>query len=1565
MFNCFLIGENHLMIQCTDILMENGFNILGIISDFLETEQYTIKKNIPFFKSLKEAENTIFLNNIDYFFSIVNKTILPQRIIEHIKKLTINYHDALLPRYAGVNATSWAILNNENEHGITWHTVNEIIDGGDILKQVVFPIEKDETAFSLNLKCHQYAINTFSELISELKNGTYVLNPQDLAKRTYNESQKKPPGNGWINWGDSGQIIERYFRASYLRSSTNHFSCLKFLLGEQCYVVSKLCLSAETSNARPGTIIEISNEEWKISTKNNVIIVGEINSIDGKQIALKTLEKHFKIRPGYSLRIPSFTELYSFQKMSYKLFSYENYWAEKLKNSTATIPFLDLVHVAQFWHSFKLLYSLDISEQYNQENFNLTFDVFWLTVWLIYLYRLGNSGIISIAISYPELRTMSNYLYPLINLSIPFDIQLTGEMDFKEAFDCVELAYSVVKTKKSCLRDISYRYSLKENNPGMMIVFFNENESINFDKLTNCHLLLAVNLSKKEISFYIQNFLEKNHFLMEFISGIKGHIQTLLKSIIAEKDCRIKSLLILTDKERITLIEKWNKTTTQFPVNKTVAEVFEHQVILTPTNIALKDNGVILTYQELNNLANKMARFLLRKGIKEREIIILYSFPNSKFIVSMLALLKIGGTYIPIDPQVSTYNIEIILNDSKASGLLISKECQTEFLTNSKLSNQVPIFYIENCLNLSLDENQNNLEQQFSSNHVAHVLYTSGTTGKPKGVLIPHYAINRLVRNTNYIKINSEDTFALASSVSFDASTFEIMGALLNGACLVCISRSLLLNPSRFGQFIEKEAITVLWLTSELFNQYASLNPAMFKNLNYLLVGGDTLNPEKIKLILDCAAGSPKYLLNGYGPTENTTFTTTFYISKKSTKRARIPIGEPISNTTVYVLDKMLNPVPIGVAGNLYTGGKGLAYGYLNNPELTKIKFIPNPFSNELNDKLYNTGDIVRWLPNGNLDYLGRREDQQVKIRGLRVELEAVKGQILHFSSVSQCFVTVISDKQRGKLLVAYIVPIKGKKVLVSNLKKFLSKFLPDFMIPNHFILLDKLPLTSNGKVNAKALPSLLPIQVSKKKSRGFKNNLRESLLKIWAKMFSIEEIGIHDNFFSLGGTSLLMTRLLMALENNFGFQLSLPAFFQEPTINGLIKLMSSQQQTKFSDIVLKTILQDTTFAQNNYTSIFPKSHCNHKEEGIFLTGATGFLGAHLLHDLVKMTKQTIYCLVREKNFQFLDRLVNTIASKYHLDIPKDRVILIQGDLALPYLGMAKEDFFDLAKKIAIVYHNAAHVHHIYNYTQVREANVLGTLETIKLASVNHAPLHYVSTLSAVLNFVDDKGMIKENLIQNVDKLIIQDGYSQTKLVSEHLLSQAANYGLPVHIYRPGWILGQEKTGIIAADNNHLLLLIKGCIQMGIAPNWDVKLNIVPVDFVSKFIISVSCMKDDPSKVFNLGNDQYVNWIDLIEVLSHYFPMRIISESNWRAALHTLDEQNAIFELLPIYLNSSKEWVVNLGKICHIDHHNTSFATKKLGLDYPCIDRDLISRYIHYLIQIGFFKKTLIKEGVV
>lgn len=1541
MLTCYLIGEDYLILRCGELLIKAGYKILGVIAPSPEIHEWCINNGITHYFSLKTAKSDLLSQDIDYLFSAVNSKILPREILAHVKVLAINYHNALLPQYAGVNANHWAILNNEKYHGVTWHTMEDIIDGGDILKQAKFSINHDETALSLNLKCYQYALDLFEGLIDELKQSNVSKKAQDFSQRTYHSGMEKPAGNGWIDWNKSATEIERTLRAFDLESFLNRFSTLKIIIDKSAYIISGITVLNEKNNSEPGTFLSFERRGWKIATATSPICINKICSIDGLPLSLKSVARKHNLKNGYKLNSTPSTLKEDFQKLSQEYFPFEQHWVGKLTLERTALPFLSS-HCSQVVNTnFEMLHSIDIMKKFFQKTFDTPLSL--ITLCVIYLFRLGNREI-NLALGYPKLQC-NEKINAFISPTLPVQFQLTNTMNFESTFKLVKDVYERELEKGSYLKDVYFRHPKLKDYPSSFPIgiIFTTRDDLDLTAV-NCDFLFLINTTKNCISLLLrkESQLLRNKDLFSFIDNIPNHLLTLAESISNNSIGPIGNLEMMTEKEKETILVEWNKTETNFPADLTIAELFKQQVKSFKDAIAVKDGEIILTYSKLDELSSQLANLLVKKGLHRGDLTLLCGDSSHRLIISMLAILKVGSAYVPVDPQLLPHKVEEMLKDCQPKLILISKQSEN-ILTKIKSFGKAKILIVEDSLTESSYEEKSFFNGKHSSEDIAYIMYTSGTTGAPKGVTIPNYAVNRLVKQTNYIKIKRTDRIAQAASISFDASTFEIWGALLTGASLICVSRAQVLNPLDFSYFLEREKITILWLTSELFNQLASLNPAMFKNLNYFLVGGDVINPEKVKLIQECTEGSPKCILNGYGPTENTTFTTTFAITKKAVKEPRIPIGKPISNTKVYVLDENLRSVPVGVPGELFTCGFGLAYGYLNKEELTEEKFIENPFQLR-GGKLYRTGDIVRWLPDGNLDYFGRK-DKQVKIRGFRVEIEAVQNQIVHYPPVSQCTVTIVDDEKLGKLLVAYIVPNENQKIVISQLQKFLHKCLPSFMIPNHFVFLEKLPLTENGKVNQQLLPkpTLLTTSDSKKYVKP-KNDLEKEVTNLWVELLAIDKIGVKDSFFKLGGSSLMLAHLIIAIDKKFSYKLNIPAFLKEPTIANLTRLLSTQGGSQ-NNSSRELINSDTQLVSNLK---FTKSTNSVKTGAVFLTGATGFLGAYLLHELAQ--NQKVFYLARSTKSLDVKTFVKEIHKKYGLMIPDNNLISVKGDLSLPYLGMNEKEFQHLGERIDRIYHNAANVHHIYSYELLRDANVLGTVELIKLASIKNIPLHYVSTLSAVIGNKDQTGKLKEEFLFDSHSYVDTDGYSQTKWVSERLLTDAKSRGLPVNIYRPAWILGQEKTGAVAANTNHLLLLIKGCLQMGYAPEWNAELNILSVDFVSKFIAKMEINGSHNGRVYNLSNPYTVNWVHLIHILINLgFKVQLVSDEVWREKLKSINESNALFQLLPLYHDTSDNWLSALDQISSAENDNTFEEIQKLGLTFTKIDDELISRYFKYL----------------
>ncbi|MBN3962217.1 amino acid adenylation domain-containing protein [Nostoc sp. NMS8] len=639
------------------------------------------------------------------------------------------------------------------------------------------------------------------------------------------------------------------------------------------------------------------------------------------------------------------------------------------------------------------------------------------------------------------------------------------------------------------------------------------------------------------------------------ISRMVEHFKNLLSAIVANPEERIANLPLLSEAELHQLLVEWNNTQADYPQYKCIHQLFEEKVQQYPDSIAVNFANEQLTYQELNTRSNQLAQYLQKIGVSSEVLVGICISQSIEMIIGLLGILKAGGAYVPLDPGYPQERLNFMLEDAQVSVLLTQENLLKHF---EGFSN--PIISIDKDWEIITQEKQDNLKSDLNSDNLAYVIYTSGSTGKPKGVAVPHKAVNRLVCNTNYIKFSPFDKVAQASNTSFDAATFEILGALLNGAQLVRISKDVTLSPHEFSLQLRQKGISILFLTTALFQQIARDVPQAFTSLRYLLFGGETVDKRWVKKILKY--GAPKHLIHVYGPTENTTFSSYYYVENLAPNRF-LPIGRPITNTEIYILDTCLQPVPVGITGELYIGGEGLAREYLNRPELTTKHFIPHPFSNNPKTRLYKTGDLARYLPDGNIEFLGRI-DNQVKIRGFRIELSEIEAVLNQHPAVRETVVIVGEDVPDDKYLVAYVVlnqeqiAMQEVQSFASLLRQFLKEKLPEYMVPSAYMVLESLPITPNGKVDRRALPMPDTISFNNQDYVAPRSQVEELLAQIWAKVLGKEQVGIHDNFFELGGHSLLATVLTSRIRDTFQIDLPVRNLFEAPTVEQLSRYIDT-----------------------------------------------------------------------------------------------------------------------------------------------------------------------------------------------------------------------------------------------------------------------------------------------------------------------------------------------------------------------------------------------------------------------
>jgi amino acid adenylation domain-containing protein len=591
--------------------------------------------------------------------------------------------------------------------------------------------------------------------------------------------------------------------------------------------------------------------------------------------------------------------------------------------------------------------------------------------------------------------------------------------------------------------------------------------------------------------------------------------------------------------------DQWAGARTDFPREKTVAALFEQVSAEFPERVALSFRGSDVSYGELNRRANLLAHRLLRMGAGAESLVGLCAERSPEMIIGMLAILKAGAAYVPFDATYPAERIEFMIADTNVSVMLTQKAFASSIAGDRNLS----AILLDELPSEGVVGDDQNPQTSATAFGLAYVLYTSGSTGRPKGVMVENRSIIRLVFNSNYCHFGPDEVFLQLAPISFDASTFEIWGALLHGAKLVLMPPQ---PPSlqEIGDHIRKHRVTTMWLTAGLFHLFVDQRLEDLRPLRQLLAGGDSLSSTHVRRVLENLPHLT--LINGYGPTENTTFTCCHPMRHGDVIPDSVSIGRPICNTFVYLLNNEFQLVPVGEVGELCTGGDGVARGYLNSPELTAEKFAADPFSSSPGARLYRTGDLARWQPDGSLEFLGR-SDTQVKILGHRIELGEIETVLLQHPAVRQACVKVQTDAAGNKRLHAYYVSDPERSPSAQELKAFLSAKLPAYMLPTSFVFMNAFPLTPNGKVDRGALPAFSEAKESPSQ-HGKGTDLEERLASLWKEVLGTQRIGRDENFFDLGGDSLLIVAVHSQLQKILQREIQVTDLFEYATVRSLAR---------------------------------------------------------------------------------------------------------------------------------------------------------------------------------------------------------------------------------------------------------------------------------------------------------------------------------------------------------------------------------------------------------------------------
>jgi amino acid adenylation domain-containing protein/thioester reductase-like protein len=1041
--------------------------------------------------------------------------------------------------------------------------------------------------------------------------------------------------------------------------------------------------------------------------------------------------------------------------------------------------------------------------------------------------------------------------------------------------------------------------------------------------------------------------------------------------------------LITTDllfaEERHKILHEFNNTTRFYPRNKTIHQLFEEQVGRTPNGTALVLEGFEITYSELNKRANQLAYYLTdRCQVKSNDLVALCLERSLHLIIAMLAVLKTGSAYVALGCNFQNERTKYILKDTEVKIVLTSTQLKDKLSQLIKSIKNIEIITLNSLdTTAQLDrEKTTNINTEASSNSLAHLIYTSGTTGSPKGVMIEHNNVVSLVKNVNYFHADEFDTFALFSDTTFDASTFEIWGALLNGSRLFIPSDRLRLlgDAEKLKKTLDKHHITILWLTKTLFDQLFYLDELIFNNLNYLLIGGEALNKTLVHR-LAASQHKPANIINGYGPTENTTFSCTYRIILDKIKHlTNIPIGSPLSNRVAYVLDSHLNLLPVGAVGELYVGGAGLSRGYLNKKELTEQKFIINPFQTKkeiqngiyVHNRLYKTGDQARILPDGNLEYLGRN-DFQIKIRGYRVEPGEIENLLMRYPEIKQVAVLYMNPTiRKDAFLIAYYTANTELKEI--KLRNFLTKHLPLYMLPKAFVYLPDFPKTISGKLDIKSLPLPKRLEDTYLEPKSEEEKL---ICAAFSKVLAVEKIGLKDDFFLIGGDSLKAVTLVAILQINF--KITISDIFEQKTPENIAR------NIKFSKGVLKAKLEkiklfyhekrDKVNTLNSQKVCLDHHPLNFKRSrfqvkpinNILLTGATGYLGCNIINQILNSTNYTLFLLVRATS---VERAFHRVNKRFHFYFDKGlenafgtRLFVFPSDIEEENLQLSEESYQMLASKIDSIVHTAALTKHYGEYDQFYSANVQATVNLLEFSKLTKLKdFHHISTISVLDTNIKNHEFFTEDSLISIEKQT--NYYNRTKYEAEKQVLRYRQDGVNTNIYRIGnlaFILNNLRVQKNIEDNAFLSRM-KCLVTLKMIPKEIGIEEISPVDLTAEAIVKLLDKEELNNGIYHVFNPHLCNISEFFsEMATIGFKITSIDKflDTIASYMHNPSIQNRIIMRFLLH-QGWLEAELSDSIIPRILERKTNAVLNKLGFNWPIITKNLFWSFIRkaYLYDI-------------
>jgi len=1066
----------------------------------------------------------------------------------------------------------------------------------------------------------------------------------------------------------------------------------------------------------------------------------------------------------------------------------------------------------------------------------------------------------------------------------------------------------------------------------------NSREEMNYD--------LSITAYEKEGQLRLQVMYQPHKYSEFKALNVLEKLKVILQDVSSNPDKKISAIQTMPEKEKQRILFEFNQRIKAHPMargkHQTVVEQFEQSVATYPNRIALTFEDAQLTYSELNEKANALAHKLRKLGIKPDDYIAIVAKPSTQMIIGIYGIIKAGGAYVPIDPSYPTERVAYIIEDSNPKVVLTYQAT----IKTSKL--MIDLGEVSLC-----KEATSNLVHLNQPSDLIYCMYTSGTTGKPKGVMVEHRnVVNYVYSCIEQINLTREDCVLQQSTPTFDIFVEEVFPILFLGGKLAMITKSQMLDQSSLITFIKKHGVTLISVTPQLLKLLNGYHENL--GVKRYISGGDVLRHEDVDVL-----ATQSTIYNGYGPTE-CTVATTFYQYDVTDNYKTIPIGKPITNAQVYIMnDGQL--CGIGIPGELCIGGEGVARGYLNRPELTNEKFIRNPYSE---GKLYKTGDLARFLPDGNIEYLGRKDDQ-IKIRGYRIELGEIEHVFRKIEDVTDVAVIVRPDKHDEAAIHAYFI---AKIQLDLNwIKAELKKSLPVYMIPPYVKQIDEIPVTLSGKLNRLALPTIeLDLEED---YLGAANPVEQKIIHAYAHALALDPllISTRRNFFQLGGDSISLLRAIMILRKEF--EINLEDFYSELSISELSELITNKEtHSKEVDLVKEKRYTNKALNEENNVLAYQESLAELKQTSsvvdvkrkkMLLLGATGFLGAHLLLELLETTQHLIVAIVRGKDEkESIHHLRETCRFYFDADILEkygDRIVVYQGDLSEASLGLEKAPYLTLSQQVDTIMNAASNVKHYGKYDDFYKVNVLGVKHLIDFQRVGREKtLVHCSTVSLASGYIENL----ENFTYTEDTLSLPVDYDsvylKTKAEAEALLFEARAAGLKNTIIRLGNLQTNTKTGKFQINDldNAFMTQAKGFLKLGIAPDVDYPFDYTPINDAAQACVRLMDIVIATNPIYHIYNPHLVHLKEILTVFSDKTRLKFVPIDQFQQRLlEVLKKEDIDADMLRFGLHAGVLKDEQQQTQFNIQSEKTNIFLEKVGFNWGRIEHDSLLKVAQNLLE--------------